>query len=175
MATNTDKENSFALTTLAAKPKVMAPHEVMLSSNLQKAVGIQAWLKFVAKAGLQALDENLGATTRKVTDGDMRPIECMLYRQTQTLETIFTNLIRRAAGNDGLKQFQVNLTLTLTLAPRAQAQCRANRRRRPRSEPASCPIREASQPQQRAKTGQQHICRSTANHWQNLACGELHN
>ena len=51
----------------------------------------------------------------------MQPIEGMLYRQAKTLETIFTSLARRAASNDGLKQFQVNLTLAL----KAQAQCRA--------------------------------------------------
>ena len=51
----------------------------------------------------------------------MGPIEGMLYRQAKTLETMFTSLARRAAGNDGLKQFQVNLTLAL----KAQAQCRA--------------------------------------------------
>ena len=53
--------------------------------------------------------------------GDMRPVEGMLYRQAKTLETMFTSLARRAANQDSLKQFQVNLTLAL----KAQAQCRA--------------------------------------------------
>lgn len=121
MANNTNKDNSFASTALAAKTKVMEPHEVILSSNLQNAVGIQAWGKFAGNASLQAIDESLGAKTRKVTDGDIRPIEGMLYRQAKTLESIFTNLATRAAGNTSLKQFQVNLTLAL----KAQAQCRA--------------------------------------------------
>ena len=121
MANNTNKDNSFASTALAAKTKVMEPHEVILSSNLQNTVGIQAWGKFAGNASLQAIDESLGAKTRKVTDGDIRPIEGMLYRQAKTLESIFTNLATRAAGNTSLKQFQVNLTLAL----KAQAQCRA--------------------------------------------------
>ena len=51
----------------------------------------------------------------------MRLVEGMLYRQAKTLETMFTSLARRAANQDGLKQFQVNLTLAF----KAQAQCRA--------------------------------------------------
>ena len=121
MATNTNKGNTTAPTTLAAKTKIMEPHEVILSSNLQNAVGIQAWGKFAGDAGLQALVNDLDVQTKLVQDGDMLPIEGMLYRQAKTLETIFTSLARRAASNDGLKQFQVNLTLAL----KAQAQCRA--------------------------------------------------
>ena len=105
----------------AKQTKVLEPHDVVLSSNAQNAVGIQAWGKFAGEASLQALDENLGVKTRQVTDGDMRPIEGMLYRQAKTLETIFTHLSARAAGNTSLKQFQVNLTLAL----KAQAQCRS--------------------------------------------------
>ena len=105
----------------AKQTKTLAPHDVVLSSNAQNAVGIQAWGKFAGDASLQALDENLGVKTRQVTDGDMRPIEGVLYRQAKTLETIFTHLATRAAGNTSLKQFQVNLTLAL----KAQAQCRS--------------------------------------------------
>ena len=105
----------------AKQTKTLAPHDVVLSSNAQNAVGIQAWGKFAGEASLQALDENLGVKTRQVTDGDMRPIEGMLYRQAKTLETIFIHLSARAAGNTSLKQFQVNLTLAL----KAQEQCRS--------------------------------------------------
>ena len=105
----------------AAKPKKMAPHQIVLSSNTQNAVGILAWSKFAGEADLQALCDDLGAQTSKVQDGDMRPIEGMLFRQAKTLETMFTSLARRAASNDTLKPFQCNMTLAL----KAQAQCRA--------------------------------------------------
>ena len=108
-------------TPVAAKPTHMAPHDIVLSSNTQNAVGILAWSKFAGEADLQALVNDLGEQTKNVQAGDMRPVEGMLYRQAKTLETMFTSLARRAADQDGLKQFQVNLTLAL----KAQAQCRA--------------------------------------------------
>ena len=109
-------------TPVAAKTEIMLPHHVALSSNAQNAVGILAWSKFAGEADLQELVNDLGKETVKVVqDGNMRPIEAMLYQQAKTLETMFTSLARRAANNDGLKQFQVNLTLAL----KAQAQCRS--------------------------------------------------
>lgn len=108
-------------TAVATKPKIMAPHQIVLSSNTQNAVGMLAWSKFAGEADLQELCNDLGDQTVKVQDGDMRPVEGMLYRQAKTLETMFTSLARRAANQDGLKQFQVNLTLAL----KCQAQCRS--------------------------------------------------
>jgi len=109
------------VTPVADKPRLSKPHEIVLSSNTQNAVGILSWSKFAGEADLQGLCDDLGEQTVKVQDGDMRPVEGMLYRQAKTLETMFTSLARRAANQDGLKQFQVNLTLAL----KAQAQCRA--------------------------------------------------
>jgi len=104
------------------KPRQSKPHEIVLSSNTQNAVGIFAWSKFAGEADLQELCNDLGEETVKVVqDGNMRPIEAMLYQQAKTLETMFTSLARRAANQDGLKQFQANLTLAL----KAQSQCRA--------------------------------------------------
>lgn len=108
-------------TPVAAKTESMKPHQLVLSSNTQNAVGILSWSKFAGDADLQELVNDLAEQTVKIQDGDMRPVEGMLYRQAKTLETMFTSLARRAANNDGLKQFQVNLTLAL----KAQAQCRA--------------------------------------------------
>ena len=108
-------------TPVAAKPTCMATHDIVLSSNTQNAIGILAWSKFAGEADLQALVNDLGEQTKNVQAGDMRPVEGMLYRQAKTLETMFTSLARRAANQDSLKQFQVNLTLAL----KAQAQCRS--------------------------------------------------
>ena len=107
---------------MADKPRLSKPHEIVLSSNTQNAVGILSWSKFAGEADLNELCNDLAKETVSVVqDGNMRPIEAMLYQQAKTLETMFTSLARRAANNDGLKQFQCNLTLAL----KAQAQCRA--------------------------------------------------
>ena len=96
-------------------------HEIVLSPSIQSAVAIQAWGKYAGDVDLQGLVEDSRKQIKKVQDGDMKSVEAMLFGQAKTLETIFTSLARRAASNDGLKQFQVNLTLAL----KAQAQCRA--------------------------------------------------
>ena len=108
-------------TPAAAQAERIKPHKHVLSSNTQNALGILCWSKFAGEADLQGLCTELGVQTQKVQDGDMQPVEGMLYRQAKTLETIFTSLALRAAKQEGLKQFQV----TLTLALKAQAQCRA--------------------------------------------------
>jgi hypothetical protein len=103
------------------KPEIMKPHEVVTSSTTLNAAGIASWGKFAGDVDLQELVNELGEQTVKVQDGDMRPIEGMLFRQAKTLETMFVNLARRAANQEHLKQFQTHLTLAL----KAQAQCRA--------------------------------------------------
>lgn len=99
----------------------LEPHELVLSPTIQSAIGIRAWGNFAGEVDLAELLKDLRERVEKVQCGDMRPVETMLYGQAMTLETIFTSLARRAAHNEGLKQFQVNLTLAL----KAQAQCRA--------------------------------------------------
>ncbi len=106
---------------VADKPKTLAPHEIVLSSITQNAVGILSWSKFAGEADLQELCTDLDKRIDKIKDGDMSSVEAMLFGQAKVLETMFTSLARRAANQDGLKQFQVNLTLAL----KAQAQCRS--------------------------------------------------
>lgn len=103
------------------KPKHLEPHEIVTSSIIQNAVGIVAWGKFAGEANLQELCTDLDKRIDKIKDGDMSSVEAMLFGQAKVLETMFTSLARRAANQDGLKQFQVNLTLAL----KAQAQCRS--------------------------------------------------
>ena len=99
----------------------LEPHTIVLSPVAQSAIGIGAWSKFAGEVDLPEVMHGQREQFQKVQDGEMQPIEAMLYAQAMTLQTIFTSLARRAASNDGLKQFQVNLTLAL----KAQAQCRA--------------------------------------------------
>jgi hypothetical protein len=109
------------VTPVADKPRLSKPHEIVLSSNTQNAVGILSWSKFAGEADLQELCNDLDKRIDKIKDGDMSSVEAMLFGQAKVLETMFTSLARRAANNDGLKQFQVNLTLGL----KAQSQCRS--------------------------------------------------
>ena len=101
--------------------RTLKPHELVLSPTIQSAVAIEAWSMFAGTVDLADLVDDLRERIKKVQGGDMQPVEAMLFGQAMTLETIFTSLARQAALNDGLKQFQVNLTLAL----KAQAQCRA--------------------------------------------------
>ena len=99
----------------------LEPHAIVLSPVAQSAIGIGAWSKFSGEVDLAEVMQGQREQFQKVQAGEMQPIEAMLYAQAMTLQTIFTSLARRAASNDALKQFQVNLTLAL----KAQAQCRA--------------------------------------------------
>lgn len=116
------KAPTKAVAPAAGKPRSLQPHEILASNTVQNAVGIHAWGKFAGEAELGPLLAELRGEVKKVVqDDDMKPAEAMLYGQAMALQTIFTSLARRAASNEGLKQFQVNMTLAL----KAQAQCRA--------------------------------------------------
>ena len=106
-----------------AKPteRTLKPHELVLSPTIQNAVGVHAWSKFAGEADLADTVTDLREQVKEVQAGDMGRVEAMLYGQAMTLQTIFTNLARRAVSNEYLSQFQANLTLAL----KAQAQCRA--------------------------------------------------
>ena len=107
--------------TPAADTRALKPHELLLSASVQSAVGIDAWSKFAGTVDLADLVKELREQVKDVADGNMRPVEAMLYGQALALQTMFTSLSRRAAAQEHLKQFQANLTLAL----KAQAQCRA--------------------------------------------------
>ncbi|MBC7731455.1 MAG: hypothetical protein H7306_06080 [Bacteriovorax sp.] len=90
-------------------------------SNAARTSFGSAPTKYAGEVDLAELLKDLRERVEKVQGGNMQPVEAMLFGQAMTLETISTSLARRAASNEGLKQFQVNLTLAL----KAQAQCRA--------------------------------------------------
>ena len=101
--------------------RTLKPHELVLSPTIQSAVGVHAWSKFAGEADLAETVADLREQVKEVQAGDMGRVEAMLYGQALTLQTIFTNLARKAVAQEYLKQFQVNLALAL----KAQAQCRA--------------------------------------------------
>lgn len=60
-------------------------------------------------------------TTQRVKAGDLSDLEAMLVSQATALQTIFTNLARRAQG----QEYQRNFEAFLGLALKAQAQSRS--------------------------------------------------
>jgi hypothetical protein len=96
-------------------------HILMLSPEAQNAAAMLAWFKQFGEPKIEALIHELLDKTKAVADGDMRQVEAMLYGQAATLQNLFTNLLRRAAGQEGVAQS----TAMLTLGLKAQAQCRS--------------------------------------------------
>lgn len=95
--------------------------EILLRSSVMAAIGTEPWAKFAGELNLSALSQSLAKKMDVVTGGDLKSVECMLYGQALTLQTIFTALSRRAANADQLPQFQS----AMSMAFKAQAQCRA--------------------------------------------------
>ena len=97
------------------------PHQLLLMSTAQSAIAMELWGKYAGDVDLAELVGGLQKKVDAVHNGDMKPVEAMLYAQAMTLQTMFTNLARRAANQEHLKQFQTHMTLAL----KAQAQCRS--------------------------------------------------
>lgn len=108
---------------MTSAERTLEPHELVLSPTIQSAVSIKAWGKFAGEVDLGELLADLSARVAVVQGGDMRPVEAMLFGQAMTLETIFTNLARRAAQNAG--EYLSATDTYMRLALKAQAQCRA--------------------------------------------------
>ena len=91
-----------------------------LRPSLQAAATIRQWKPLVGDVELQALMEELGEQARLASAGKMDRAEALLVAQAHTLDAIFNNLARRAAGSEYLPQFEASLRLGL----KAQSQCR---------------------------------------------------
>ena len=105
MARTTAKAKTAPPPATTPTKKTMEPHEIVLSPTVQSAVAIEAWGKFAGTVDLAGLVSDLHERIKKVQGGDMQPVEAMLYGQAMTLETMFTDLARRAASQEYLKQF----------------------------------------------------------------------
>lgn len=101
--------------------RALAPHELLLHPEAQAALRILAWGKFAGDADVSVLVHEMFDATKEVKAGNLGMLERMLAAQAFSLDTMFTDLARRARLQEGLPQIQ-----TLTgLAFKAQAQCRA--------------------------------------------------
>ena len=67
------------------------------------------------------MEEAVRDSTEAIHHGDMKAVEAMLYSQAVALQTMFTNLARRADCQQGRLD---NIETLLKLAFRAQNQCR---------------------------------------------------
>lgn len=98
------------------------PHELMLLSTSQNAAAMEKFSVW-GDADIVGLIDELKVKAIKIQDGDMKPVEAMLYGQAQALQSIFTNMARRSAMNAGE---YINASETyMKLALKAQSQCRA--------------------------------------------------
>lgn len=69
---------------------------------------------------VNALAAELGRQVEAVNGGDLRRAEGMLIAQAHTLDSIFTNLARRATNQEYLKQWEAYMRMAM----KAQNQCR---------------------------------------------------
>jgi hypothetical protein len=97
--------------------------QLALSSELLAAAVIQGYQKNVmgGDVDLEALVKGIMATCTQVNGGNLQTMEAMLISQATALQTIFTDLARKAQAQTYQKQFEVYLGLAL----KAQAQSRA--------------------------------------------------
>ncbi len=103
------------------KGRTLEPHAVLLHPEAQAALRMLPWGKFAGDADVSMLVHEMFDSTKEVKAGNLGMMERMLAAQAFSLDTMFTDLARRARLQDGLPQIQ-----TLTgLAFKAQAQCRA--------------------------------------------------
>ena len=84
-----------------SKVELAKPHQILLMATAQNAIAMESWGKYAGEIDLSALVEGLQSKVKAIQEGDMKPVEAMLYSQAQALQTIFTHLARRSAMNAG--------------------------------------------------------------------------
>ena len=97
--------------------------QLALSSELLAAAVIQGYQKNVmgGDVDLEALFKGIIETSNQVNDDDLHRLESMLVSQATSLQSIFSDLARKAQAQTYLKHFETYLGLAL----KAQAQSRA--------------------------------------------------
>jgi uncharacterized protein YyaL (SSP411 family) len=97
--------------------------QLALSSELQAAAVVQGYQKNImgGDVDLEALVNGIIETSKQVHDDDLHTLESMLVSQATSLQSIFTDLARKAQAQTYLKHFETYLGLAL----KAQAQSRA--------------------------------------------------
>lgn len=101
--------------------KSLYAHELLTNPTILAGIAAEPFTKWAGDLDLTKYLTLLRDETKKVQEGDTKPIEAMLYGQAVALGAMFTSLTRRAQAQEYLKQFNAYMTLGL----KAQAQCRA--------------------------------------------------
>jgi hypothetical protein len=97
--------------------------QLAMSSEIQSAAVMQSYQKNVmgSDVDFEVLVKGIMGTCTQVNGGNLQTMEAMLVSQATALQTIFTDLARKAQAQTYQKQFEVYLGLAL----KAQTQSRA--------------------------------------------------
>ena len=91
---------------------------ILIKPEVSAAAVIEKWQKDTHDVNLLAAE--LGRQVEAVNRGDLQRVEGMLIAQAHTLDNIFSNLARRAQGQEYLKQWEAYMRMAM----KAQNQCR---------------------------------------------------
>ena len=108
-----------------AKPKeptvkLMSRARMAVHPRTNGAAVIQEYCKPFGEQDFVELMTVMAETSSKVLDGDMKPVESMLFAQAQALQSMFMNFSRKAINAD----YQPRLESYFRMALKAQNQCR---------------------------------------------------
>ena len=120
MATKAKKQPAV-IDEAAKRKREQSKARTNLSSAINAAAVIEAYSKTIfgeQQGDPQYVYEELIKSIERVWDGDLKKCEAMLLSQAVALQSIFTNLTRRAIG----QEYMNNLDTFLRLGLKAQAQ-----------------------------------------------------
>lgn len=110
-----------------AKTKVISSEtpdgraKLAIMPGVNSAIVIDAFCKTLGAQSVQDLMQPLQENIKAIEGGDLASADAMLICQANALQTIFTELSRRAAANMG--EYMGAMETYLRLALKAQAQC----------------------------------------------------
>ena len=122
LVTKPAKERSAAVEVVATTPDDIhaATARTLTRPEVGAAAAIEVWQKDTHD--INALAAELTTQVHAVNGGDLRRAEGMLISQAHTLDNVFTVLLRKAAAQTMLPQWEAYMRMAM----RAQSQCRMN-------------------------------------------------
>ena len=96
-------------------PRFLEPHELLVLPSAQNGAVVHAWgsVSRFGQSDLGQVVKELKSKSIEIADGNMRPVEVLLFDQAMALQTIFTNLSIQAAGSKYLSQLEPLLRMAL--------------------------------------------------------------
>ncbi|MDD1622646.1 MAG: hypothetical protein LUQ11_14310 [Methylococcaceae bacterium] len=120
MATKKKSANKSAPSQEIDKDTAKALAKIAIRPSANAAAVISEYGKMFGDHDISDLMDELVDSIETVNDGDLKRCEGMLMGQAQALQSIFTNLARRAVNQEYLKNYEAFMRLAL----KAQSQCR---------------------------------------------------